>query len=77
MNEPVSFLSLSALARRLDVSAPRAARLRERGIWVPDGICGRDYIFQASRLPKLKLAAEHAMQRNGKVATVALNGVKG
>lgn len=63
MKEPVAFLSLSAVARRLDVSAPRAARLRASGAWLPDGLCGRDYIFREDRLAQLASAAQAARLR--------------
>ncbi len=57
--KPEKFLSLSALARRLDIPDTRASALVKSGILTPDATAGRVLLFNPSRLPELsRLAAK-------------------
>ena len=50
-------LSLAAVARRLDLSAGRARRLVENGIFQPDLIVGKVSLFKPARLEILRSIA--------------------
>jgi hypothetical protein len=47
-------LSLSQVARRLDVTQPRATEAVRTGAWVPDFTAGKNLLFQETRLDELR-----------------------
>jgi hypothetical protein len=55
-SEREQLLSLSALARRLDLPYPRAIELHERGVIVADYITANAILFRTSRLTELRAA---------------------
>ena len=52
--EAEELLSLSGLARRLDISYPRALELLGRGVLRPDFTSTCGHFFKLRRLPQLK-----------------------
>ena len=52
--EAKELLSLSGLARKLDISYPRALDLLERGVLKPDFTSSCGNFFKLHRLPQLK-----------------------
>ena len=58
-----SQLSLSGLARRLDLSLPRARTLRETGILVPNAQVGKIYLYDPLRIPELRIRVQAATER--------------
>ncbi len=51
-------LSLAELARRFNISEPKARRLRAAGVLLPDYTAGGLFLFDPSRLDELKAAVQ-------------------
>jgi hypothetical protein len=61
VHTPPNYLSLSELARRLNLPQPRASAALRRGLWRPDATQGANNLFRDTpeRLEELR-AAERA-----------------
>ncbi|MBI4324937.1 MAG: hypothetical protein HY674_06700 [Chloroflexi bacterium] len=57
-NQVEPLLSLAELARRFNISEPRARRLRAAGVLLPDYTAGGLFLFDPSRLDELKAAVK-------------------
>lgn len=57
-------LSLSAVARRLDLSYPRAMKLFHAGVLNPHHVAGKIALFDEAALPDLHRAAHAAAMGN-------------
>ena len=55
-NQPTNLLTLAQVARRLDVTQPRAAAAVRDGIWPADFLCGRLFLYRPERLDALRTA---------------------
>jgi hypothetical protein len=65
MSDESELISLSALARRLDISWPRALDLHGRGVLVPDFQAEKAYLFRPSRIPELRKAVREDRANTG------------
>lgn len=57
LTPPPVLLTLSEVARRLDIPAGRAISLVKRGVWTPDFETERQWLFSPSRISDLALVA--------------------
>jgi hypothetical protein len=57
---PEELLSLSQVARKLDISYPKACQLKKTGAFVPDFIGPQLSLFRLARLPELRSIMKEA-----------------